>query len=197
MDYKKKIEYAEKIALELQNNISKEKIMANLKSEGLYEMDITSIMVSASNILGEKYSERIREFLRADKAIEQSQEFISLDKEILYSLIKEEKQKLALEERKKITKMIKEGHAGDAILNEIDNRFLSHEKAAEQLSKLEQVKQQNSGSGRMLSIVGGIALIVVSIVILFATGKLFYFLPIIGVVMIVKGFLTERMSYED
>lgn len=197
MDYKKKIEYAEKIALELQNNISKEKIMANLKSEGLYEMDITSIMVSASNILGEKYSERIREFLRADKAIEQSQEFISLDKEILYSLIKEEKQKLALEERKKITKMIKEGHAGDAILNEIDNRFLSHEKAAEQLSKLEQVKQQNSGSGRMLSIVGGIALIVVSIVILFATGRLFYFLPIIGIVMIVKGFLTERMSYED
>lgn len=197
MDYKKKIEYAEKITLELQNNISKEKIMDNLKLEGLYEMDITSIMVSATKILGEKYSQRIREFLRADKAIEQSQEFISLDKEILYGLIKEEKQKLALEERKKITKMIKEGHSGEAILNEIDNRFLSHEKASEQLSKLEQVNQQNSGSGRILSILGGIALIVLAIVILFATGRLFYFLPIIGIVMIVKGFLTERMSYED
>lgn len=197
MEYKKKIEYANKIAEEILNNKSIESIKADLKSEGLYERDITSIYVSAKKIVGENYSKQIRDFLLADKDIEQSQEFASLDKEMLNSLIKDEKQKLALEERKKMTKMIKDGLSNEDILNKVDNRFLSQEKASEQLAKLEEVKHQNSGSGRMLNIGGGIGLIVLTGIIFIASGRLFYVLPLIGLVMIVKGFMTERMAYED
>jgi hypothetical protein len=197
MDYKKKIEYANKIALEILNNKSIESIKADLKSEGLYERDITSIYVSAKKIVGENYSKQIRDFLLTDKDFEQSQEFASLDREMLISLIKDEKQKLALEERKKMTSMIKDGHSNEEILSKVDNRFLSQEKVFEKLAKLEQVKYQNSGSGRMLNIGGGIVLIALTGIILVGTGRLFYVLPIIGLVMIVKGFMTKRMDCED
>lgn len=197
MDYKKKIEYVNKIAIEIQNNKSIDSIKAELKSEGLYERDITSIFVSAKNIISDNYSRQIREFLLADKDIEQAQEFVSIDKEMLNNLIDDEKQKLSVEERRKITTMVKNGHSSEEILEKIDRRFLSIADATEQLSKTEEVKKQNSGSGRMLNIVGGTGLIVLTVIILLASGRLFYVLPIIGIGLIVKGIFTERMTYED
>lgn len=197
MDYKKKLEYANKIAIELQNNKSLDSIKAELKSEGLYERDITSIYVSAKNIISENYSRQIREFLIADKNIEIAHEFASIDKEVLNSLINDEKLKLSVEERKKITRMIKNGHSSEEILEKVDKRFLSIADASEQISKVEEVKQQNSGSGRILNIAGGIGLIVLTFIILLASGRLFYVLPIIGLGLIVKGLFTKRMAYED
>jgi len=197
MEYKKKIEYAERVAKELTGQKTSDQIKENLKAEGLYERDIANVFVSAKNIIGENYKPKIREFLLADKVIQNAEEFSSLDKDMLEKLIVDEKQKLGIEERKKMTKMIKEGHKPEEIFDKVDNRFLSPKKANEQLAKLEQVKNQNSGSGRMLNIGGGIGLIILTGIILLTTDRLFYVLPIIGLGLIVKGFLTEQMEFDN
>lgn len=197
MDYKKKIEYAEKIAVELDNHKSTEEITLALKNEGMYDRDVTSVLVSARKILGEKYEPSIEEYLLSDKQIHGAQEFKSLDDETLDSIKSKVNQKLAFAERKKITKLIKSGETPDDVFNQVDNRFLSEEKATEQIIKLQEVQGQNSGMGRMLNIGGGIGLIALTGVILVASGRLFYVLPIIGVIMMVKGFMTESMEYDS
>lgn len=197
MDYKTKVEYAERIAKELQGKKTSEEIKSDLKKDGIYDRDITSVMISARKILGETFQPKIREFLLEDKQIKGAPEFNILDNEMLEILISQESKNLALEERKKMTKLIKDGHSADEVLQQIDNRFLPVDKASEQISNLQQVKDQNSGGGRMLNIGGGIALMLITGMIFLASGRLFYVLPVIGIVMIGKGIFTERMEYDD
>ncbi len=194
MNYKEKIEYANKVAKQLQNNVSKEKINAELKSEGLYDRDITNIFISAKNVIGESYREKISNYLKSGKDINDSEEFHSVDPDIIESLKIEESRKLALAERSKMTTLLKEGSTREYILENVDYRFFSQEQAIDHLDKIEQIKHQNSGSGRMLNVGGGIGLIVLTGVIFFASGRLFYVLPIIGLVAIIRGFTTERMD---
>ena len=117
-----------------------------------------------------------------------------MDDEIIDILITKESQNIALEEKNKITKLIKEGQSAEKIFEQTDKRFLEADKAAEHIARLQEVKKQNSGSGRMLNIFGGIGLIVLTGVLLLALDRLFYVLPVMGLVMIVKGFTTESMS---
>lgn len=197
MDYQKKVEYAERVANQLQGQKTTEEIKSILKTEGLYDRDISNIMVSARKILGETYQPKIKKYLLESKEIHDAEEFNSLDKEMLETLITQESQNITLEERRKLTKLVKEGHSPEKVLEQVDQRFLSIEEASTQIASLQEVKNQNSGSGRMLSIGGGIGLILLTGVIVFTTGRLFYFLPILGFIMIGKGIFTERMAYED
>lgn len=196
MEYRKKIEYAEKAAEQLQGQKTTQEIKASLKAEGLYDIDINEVMVSARNILGEKYQEEIRQHLLADKQIKGAEAFSLLDDELLETLIEKETQKLALEERKKMTQRMKQGHSPEEVLAQVDTRFLSPNKALEQMQNLQEVKHQNSGSGRTLNIFGGIGLIVLTGILMVTINRIFYFLPVIGIIMIVKGFTTERMDYD-
>ncbi len=197
MDYKKKVALAERVAEDLQGSKTTEQIKAELGSEGLYDRDINSVMVSARKMLGEKFQSIIQEHLIADKDIFTSDALAALDKEQLQIMKDQEVEKLGLEERKKITQLLKEGEDPQVVLNKVDTRFLTLERAATQINNVTQIKKQNSGSGRMLNIGGGIALIVLTGVIMMAAGRLFYVLPIIGLIMIIKGFTTERMEFED
>lgn len=197
MDYKRKIEHAEKVAKQLQEQITTSEIESNLKAEGLYERDINNIMISARNIIGEKYQSKIREHLIEDKRIEASEEFGNLDNELLEKLVTKESQNLSNEQKKKITKLIKEGNTAENVLAQIDTRFISADKANEQISHLLSIRNQNSGSGRLLNIFGGIGLILATGLILMTTDRLFYFLPIIGIIMIVKGLTTKKMEYNN
>lgn len=194
MEYQKKMEYADKVAEQLQNNVSKEDIKANLAAEGLYERDITNIMASANKVISANYGTLICEYLINERDIYSADAFRSLDRQTIDTLIKSEIQKLAVKERSKITQMVKDGMQRENILKEVDNRFISNEKAAEIVDKHMHVKQQNSGSGRMINIGGGIGLIVLTVIILLASGRLFYVLPIIGLVMIVKGLITQSVE---
>ena len=47
MDYKKKLEYANRVAEQFENQVNVNDIEAALKNEGLYERDISSVLVSA------------------------------------------------------------------------------------------------------------------------------------------------------
>ncbi len=198
MDYKTKIKYAKEVADQLQRQKSIDAIKSDLKTEdGLYEKDITNIIFSAKKILREKYQPKINEYLLDNRQIHGSEEFSLLDKEIIDTLIAKESQNLALQERKKITKLIKEGQPVEKVFEQTDTRFLSSEKAAEHIARLQEVKRQNSGSGRMLNIFGGIGLIVLTGVLLVTLDRLFYVLPVIGLVMIVKGLMTKKMEYNS
>ena len=196
MDYKTKIRYAEEVAKQLQKRKSTDLIKSELKTEGLYENDISNIIVSARNILGEIYQPKIKEYLLEDKKIHGSEEFDLLDAEVVDTLIAKEIEKFALQEKKKITQLMKEGQPVEQIFAQVDTRFLSVEKATEQISHLQGVKRQNSGSGRMLNIFGGIGLIVLTGVLAITINRLFYVLPIIGIIMIVKGVTTKKMEYD-
>lgn len=190
MNYQEKIRFAEQAALELDGQKSTEEIKAGLKEQGLYEYDITNVLASARNILGEKYQAKIKTYLLEDKPIHDSEEFSTLDKASLESLIEKETLAIALEEQNKIKKLVKAGQAPEQILTQINLKFLPLEKAVQQIAKHQEIKQETSGSGRLLNIAGGIGLIVLTGVVLVATGRLFIFLPIIGLVMIVKGLLA-------
>ena len=194
MDYKQKIEHAKKVAHDLQNQKSTEAIKEALLAEGLYDRDISNIMVSARNILGEQYQPQIREYLLQDKEVIGSAAFSTLDTDMLTKLVAQESKNLETQEKTKITKQINDGLTPEEILQQVDTRFLSVQKAAEQINRQKQVKQQNSGSGRMINIGGGIGLIVLTGIIMLTLGRLFYVLPIIGIVMIVKGFTTKGMD---
>ena len=130
-------------------------------------------------------------------SIYRAEEFSSLDKEELEQLVTSESQRLGLEERKKLTKLVKEGQTAQEVLKQIDTRFLPIDQAIEQVAIVQKIKKQNSSSGKALNIAGGLGLILFTIVVLIATERLFYVLPIIGIGMIVKGFFSEKMAYED
>lgn len=196
MDYKKKIEYADQVAKELESRKPKEQIISALEAEGLYDRDITNIFASARNILRETYRPQIRACLLADKDVYRAEEFASLDKEALEQLLTSEYQHLEVEERRKLNKLVKEGKPAQEVLKQVDIRFLPIDQAMEQIASAQKVKNQNSTSGRVINIVGGLALILLTIIILMVTGRLFYVLPIIGIGLIVKGFFSERMAYE-
>jgi len=194
MDYKTKIKYAEEVAVQLEEQKSTETIETELKEKGLYNPDVVKVMVSARKILGEKYQPKIGEYLLNDKQIHGAQDFKLLDKETLDILITRETQKLALQEKGKITKLMKEGQSAEQVFQQVDTRFLTREKAAEHIARLSEVKSQNSAGGRMINIFGGIGLIVLTGILMVAIDRLFYVLPVIGLVMIGKGLMTEKME---
>lgn len=194
MDYKTKIKYAERVADQLQAKKSTDAIKSELKAEGLYEKDIANTLASARKILGEKYQPKIKEYLLADKQIHDAEEFSLLDDEVIDILIAKESQNLTLQEKNKITKLMREGQPAQDVFDQVDTRFLSLEKATEHIGRLQDIKMQNSGSGRMLNIGGGIGLMVLTAILVFTIDRLFYVLPIIGLVMIVKGITTEKME---
>lgn len=194
MDYKTKIKYAEKVADQLQTQKSIDAIKSDLKAEGLYEKDIANTLASARKILGEKYQPKIKEYLLEDKQIHGANEFSLLDDEVIDILIAKESQNLTLQEKNKITKLMRKGQPAQDVFDQVDTRFLSLEKATEHISRLQDIKMQNSGSGRMLNIGGGIGLMVLTGILVFTIDRLFYVLPIIGLIMIVKGITTDKME---
>ncbi len=187
MNYKTKIKHAEVVAQQLEEQKSVEAIKAELKQEGLYDRDIIEVMISSKKILGEKYQPQIRAFLLNDQPIHGAEEFSLLDAEIIDDLVAKTSQKIALEEKQRVIKLVKAGHPPEEIFQQIDTRFLPGAKAQELITSLQEVKHQNSGSGRMMNILGGAGLIVLTGVLLVTTNRIFYVLPFIGLGMIVKG----------
>ena len=197
MDYNKKLEYANRVAEQFENQINVNDIEAALKNEGLYERDISSVMVSAKNVLLEKYKSIIREHLLADKDLHTSEEFKSLDPNLIADFSEREKQQLALDEKRKIERLVKEHYSEERILEQVDIRFLPKAKAHEFIQKHLNAKNHNSGDTRLFNIIGGFGLLLLTGIILVASGRLFYAPPIIGVVLIVKGFTTEVVKIHD
>lgn len=90
MDYSKKVAIASRVAEQLQGQKNSKEIEADLKAEGLYEKDILAVMISARNILGEKYQSSIRKYLLENKDLKSTEEFNSLDAEILETITNKE-----------------------------------------------------------------------------------------------------------
>ncbi len=194
MDYKTKIKHAERVAEDLQNMVSIDQIKSDLKSKDLYDSDIDNIFVSARNIIGEKYHPKIKEYLLAGKPIHGAEEFKLLDEDVINQLITKGFKGIAINEKQKITQLIKDGVTPQEVFKQTDTRFLSADKATEHINQMHSLKQKSSGSGRMLTIMGGIGLILLTVILFFTIGRLFYVLPFIGIVMIIKGFLPDPVE---
>ncbi|MBC6993317.1 hypothetical protein QWY85_19385 [Neolewinella lacunae] len=197
MEYRTKLQYAERVAEQLQGKKSTAEIETELKQEGLFERDIINVMTSARNILADKYAPLVREILLGKRDAAEVQESGVIDNEILTTLIWQESNKLAIAEKRAITRMVKENYPVSEIIKEVDTRFLTIPQAKQHIEKLQQTQQQNSGSNRIAGIMGGLGLILLSVIVLVATDRFFFFIPIIGIIMIGKALATERMAYED
>ena len=197
MDYKKKVEYVERVAEQLQGQKTSHQIRSELKEQGLFDRDVNNVMVSARKIIGEKYKPLIREYILGDKQIKGADAFSSLDESMLDTLVVQETKKLSLAEKKKVTKLLKNGIYAEAILGQVDTRFLSREQVVKQISELEVVQERNSTGMRSIYIFGGIGMLFLTFAVMLASGRLFFALPFIGVVLLGKGLTTERMAYDD
>lgn len=189
MEYKKKLEYAEKYALELQGIKTKEQVVSELKAEGLYKADIDAVMLSVRNVLADSYLQPIQLALINDEDVYESDKFKSLDKGIINDLVEKAERQLTDRERNKIAAFYSQGMPPAMILKQVNQKYLSLEETSKYLARLDAAGTDNEVDTGMsvLSIVGGLALIVGTFVVLSTTGRLFYVLPIVGLVWTIKG----------
>ena len=194
MDYKTKIKHAEIVANQLLERKSIGDIKSELSAGGLYESDVDKVVISAKKILGEKYQPKIREFLLEDKEIYGAEEFSLIDDSVLESLVKQEVRALGVKEKRNISSRIKAGENLEDVLRQTDPRFIDPAKATEYAVKIQDVKQQNSGGVRMLNIMGGIGMLFLTFIVMLATNRIFFILPIIGIGLIFKGLITQEIE---
>ncbi|MFT6336609.1 MAG: hypothetical protein ACJATI_003368 [Halioglobus sp.] len=140
MDSEKKIEYANRIAKQLEGQRTTDEVRYELKSDGVDDQVIIEIMITTRNILANKYLPKIREYLIKDKEIHGSKDFLFLEDSILNTLKKRELQNLADFEMNKIAKLLKNNMSGEEILDQVDTRFLSLDIAVSYINGLEEVK---------------------------------------------------------
>ncbi len=201
MKYADKIRHAEKAANELLNEVSSEKVRADLKENGLYEADIDNVMTSARNIIGDKLKPLIRTKLLSGMPIKDAPEFEKLDEATLKKLAEQEINAIALGEKDKVKQLLKAGTPPMEIFQQVRLDFYPKEKVSHQIATFQAVEKENSGGSRLLKIFGGMAIMLVGIGISAASmsggggGRLFFGLIIVGFVMMVQGFLTVENPY--
>ena len=123
MKYKEKISYAEKVVIEINKNRSIEEITSELKSQGLKDFDIKNIITSAKGIIGENVRPLIRNKLLAKEEILKANEFRTIDAPMLRELVELEVKSIAIEEKKKVTRLLKEGSSSDEIYDKTRQDF--------------------------------------------------------------------------
>ena len=201
MKYAEKIKHAELVAEDLTNRKTVEEITATLKNKGLYQTDIDNIVASARNIIGEKLKPLIRTKLLAKEPINNTGEFENLDPDTLQRMVKQEIQAIAVGEKRKVKELLKNGASHQEIYETIRQDFYPQENIAHQIATFEEIKDQNSGSNRMLNIFGGLGLMIVGVVISLATmqgsggGRIFYGMVAVGFFIMLKGFITRENPY--
>ena len=202
MTYKEKVAHAESVVKELLSKKSKEQIEIELKAKGLFDRDVGNIMASVKNILGDKFRPRIRALLLEKKSVVNAPEFDMLGADILNTLAEREFKAIQNEEKKKVTMMLKEGKTVNEIAPHIQLHFYPLENIEHQYDTYTKVKHENSGTGSMINIVGGLLLMAlggsISLISMKSGsgGRLFYGLIVVGLVMLVKGMTTTQNPYD-
>ena len=158
-------------------------------------------MTSARNIIGDNLKPIIRTKLLAGTRIAGSPEFAKLDPATLKKLVKQEVEAISLGERDKVKTLLKNKTPRREIYKQIRQDFYSKEQIEHQISVYEEVKEQNSGTNRMTNILGGLALMILGILITIATmdggegGVFFYGLIFAGLGFMIRGFMTVENPY--
>jgi len=135
----------------------------------------------------------------AKEEILKANEFRTIDAPMLRELVELEVKSIAIEEKKKVTRLLKEGASSDEIYDKTRQDFYPSKLIEEQIQAFQEVKQENSINGRMLSIGGGLVLMLIGGYIVYnriqngGSGRL-NFLLIAGLALFVKGFFTQKME---
>ncbi len=203
MKYAEKIKHAEKAAQDLLNNGTTEQVRNELKEQGLYDYDIDNVLASARNIIGEQFKPIIRQKIIDNESLSDAPELAQLDKETVEKIAKQEISSLAVIERKKVTKLLKEGKSPEEIFSEVRLDLYPKEKIAHQILTHQEVEKHNNGGSRMINLLGGLGLMAVGGGMSFASmqgsggGTLFYGLILVGLGMFIKGLLTVPNPYDN
>lgn len=191
MEYKEKIQKAEKVAAQFEEKVPFASIRADLKEQGLYPGEIDNVLSSARNILGETYEKPIRQFLLTDKEIKGAPEFSKLSDDLLDDLIEREQSNLQKAQKRKINQLISQGRSPEEVFSQVDTRFIEPEKAKAHIFRVQENVKKDSSGYRIINIAGGLGLLALTAVLAFTIDRLFFVLPIIGVIMIFKGILGK------
>ena len=197
MEYKEKVAFVERVTKDLESGKSIDTIKSELQAEGLYEYDIKNVIASARKTLSEPYKHTIKNYLLNDQEILNSDEFANVDKDTLQQLLDQEKRILNLQERKKITKLIKDGQSKEIALQSIDQRFLSIEEASEQIEKDQNTLQKNSISGKLFVAIKIAFFMYLSVHFYNVNNHVSTLSFIFAVINIFKAFKTEKLDYEE
>ena len=201
MKYTEKIKHAEIVAKDLLNEKTLNQVNIDLKEKGLYENDISNVIASARNIIGEQLKPIIRAKLLAKEDIKNAKEFEKLDAFTLDKLVNQEIKSISAGERKKVKELLNNGTDPKDIFTQIRQDFYPKENILHQIAVFQEVQKENSGSGRMLKILGGLALMIVGGGISYASmqsgsgGRLFYGLIGVGFIIMIQGFMTVEDPY--
>ncbi|MCB0659621.1 MAG: hypothetical protein KDC04_01720 [Saprospiraceae bacterium] len=197
MEYKEKVAYVERVTKDLESGKSIDTIKSDLQAEGLYEYDINNVIASARKTLSEPYKQTIKNYLLNDQEILNSDEFANVDKDTLQQMVDQERRILNLQERKKITKLIKDGQSKEIALKSIDQRFLSIEEASEQIEKDQNTLQKNSISGKLFIAIKIALFLYLSVHFYNVNNHVSILSFIFAVVNIFKALKTEKLDYEE
>lgn len=109
MTYQEKLKFAEDVAVELKKGAPIVKIEEELRSKGLYNLDVDKVMFSAKNIIEEEFGPKIKKYMLEGTLEKNAPEFGILDIST-FENIKERIKRIILEET---NKKVKELAAGD------------------------------------------------------------------------------------
>ncbi|MGK0317060.1 MAG: hypothetical protein ACI86M_003299 [Saprospiraceae bacterium] len=195
MDSEKKIEYANRIAKQLEGQRTTDEVRYELKSDGVDDQVIIEIMITTRNILANKYLPKIREYLIKDKEIHGSKDFLFLEDSILNTLKKRELQNLADFEMNKIAKLLKNNMSGEEILDQVDTRFLSLDIAVSYINGLEEVKGRSKADESGFFLISRGFRLILLLGILFYSGKFSYSILILGLYFLYWLFTRKDTQY--
>jgi len=202
MNYAVKIRHAEKVAEDLLNEQSIEEVSQNLKENGLYDRDISNVIASARNIIGDNLKPSIRAKILAGESIKNAKEFEKLDAETLERFVIQELKGITVSEKKKVNELLKAGAAPEDIFKVVRQEFYPRELITRQIDTFKAVKMENSVGGRLIKIVLGAGLVIIGGGISFASiqgsqgGVLLYGMVMVGLIMLVRGFVTTESPFD-
>lgn len=142
MNYTEKLHHAEAAANQLSNNVSLEEVRTALKEKGLYDSDISNVIVSARNVMLDKLQPIIRTKLLANEPINTAVEFAKLDRETLQELAQKGRYALEMEQRNKVGEMLRNGDSQASIKQAINMDFYSQKQLDHQVRVYIETKEK-------------------------------------------------------
>lgn len=204
MTHQEKITWATEAAENiLDNNHTEKQVIEGLKEKGLYQRDIDNVLATMRNKMGDRLQPIIKEVIMNKGRFSDKPELAKLEPEVINRIAKQEITRISTEQKRKVTKLLKEGKTELEIIPEINLDFYPVENIQRQAAIHAEVKSRNGIGGRMMYIIGGIAMILIGGGITMASmnssggGRVFYGLIIVGFITLIKGFMTvDEYDYQ-
>lgn len=195
MTYQEKLKFAEDVAVELKKGAPIVKIEEELRSKGLYNLDVDKVMFSAKNIIEEEFGPMIKKYMLEGTLEKNAPEFGILDIST-FENIKERIKRIILEETNKKVKELAAGDMSDeGIIKETISPCVSENEIRVQIENYRQYIETPKGVDKNEYLVIAVSTLVLGITmyILFygVVNKLANLLIGFGLVNLYKAYTSK------